>query len=665
MLHVFKASSLNARLANRWMRWAFYVGALPIALFVLLAVYWPKPEPMLTRIATAERWIEPLGSFEFNQPALEPLVRTLPSFAGANWQAVNLPDSIKLENVVPLQPHGPKSRVWFRLHIPADVLQPSATADGQLALLGNRVMGGPWAVWVNGRLVQANLADWRIQWNVPLRVALPDLVTESGPAEVLLSVPYMDAKGYAMGSLFIGPAAQVDMAWKKRNYWQSDVSSICTALAVAIMLITFQLALGRTRVVLFQLLCANAVFWVVSGYQFTHDFVGHERLSIWFGWAVDASINWIIVLTALVSLELADIAMPRFRLAVVAYGVLSSFFTMPFWEWGVNGLMVQHQINVLINITLNSVLVWYAYAHTTRERVLISLGNVLYSFVGLHDLFYLTNQTAPDHIYTFQMGAIILFVVFMYVTNRRYLQAEEASEQYRHALEQKSQEQVRLLHEQEERLNLQAATLLQQSEELRELELQKRLDAQHTAFTLDLHDRVGSNITTGIHQVRNSKLTGEEIVLMLQDISDEVRSFSHMKATTPFTLGEILAKVRDRVEPRLAHGSIELQWAVPIRLPSTPLDGTTASHVNAILNETIANTIKHANASVIRLSVQVQPGSIEISITDNGTGFDPTTVKKGRGLVGMHSRAQQIGGVLHFTSTPGQGSVMTLQWVLA
>ena len=74
----------------------------------------------------------------------------------------------ELGAAVDLPPDAPKYRVWLRIPVP-----PHEDGRGRLGLLGVRVMGGPWAVWADGQLQQANLSDWRIQWNVPLRSAVP------------------------------------------------------------------------------------------------------------------------------------------------------------------------------------------------------------------------------------------------------------------------------------------------------------------------------------------------------------------------------------------------------------------------------------------------------------------------------------------------------------
>jgi len=51
-------------------------------------------------------------------------------------------------------------------------------------------------------------------------------------------------------------------------------------------------------------------------------------------------------------------------------------------------------------------------------------------------------------------------------------------------------------------------------------------------------------------------------------------------------------------------------------------------------------------------------GSLEFIVTDDGTGFDPTSVTHGSGLQGMTDRIDAIGGSLTIESKPGAGTTI-------
>lgn len=619
--------------ANRWVAWGIGLVAAPLALFIIVAVLLPRSTPGVVPIPTAQVWSEPLGNFAFNQTTLAEAIQRPPPPLTAAWRTVSLPLGIALDADIDLPDDAPKSRVWFRVSIPQRLLDntPGAPARiGRIGLMGNRIMGGPWAVWVDGKLLQSNLADWRIGWNVPMRVMLPLDIAQ--PHDVLISVVYPDAKAYAMGSLFAGSAEAVDQAWHDRNLWHTGITVANGSIAAALMLFTLQLALARRQEPVYGLLCANALYWLVLGFQYSHDFTGNEALSSWFGWAVDASVNWVVSLGVLFALELERLAFPRLRIALIVYATLSTLATMPLWHWNKSALIAQHLVNVAVFVPCTLYLTWHALRQQTRSSWMLTLVFWVLVALGTHDLFYLSNQASPDHVHAFQASVIALFVVFVYLLNRRFLQSVVATERHEEALR--------------EQLATQARQLTEQHQALERLRVEAQLREQRDAIMQDLHDRVGSSLTTVLHRVRGGGISADEITLLLQELEDELRNMSRPTAGDAQTLNEILANLRQRIQRRLNHGAIDLVWNVDPYLPDTPLTPVTAMHLRALLNEAIANVIKHANATEIRVSAAASDTTVEVEIRDNGQGFEPQSVTGGRGLSGMKYRAKEIGAEL-------------------
>lgn len=73
--------------------------------------------------------------------------------------------------------------------------------------------------------------------------------------------------------------------------------------------------------------------------------------------------------------------------------------------------------------------------------------------------------------------------------------------------------------------------------------------------------------------------------------------------------------------------------------------------------ESLTNVARHANASLVTSELHANDQNIELSITDNGKGFEVERGKrKTLGLLGMQERAAMIGGQLEICSTPGSGT---------
>lgn len=179
----------------------------------------------------------------------------------------------------------------------------------------------------------------------------------------------------------------------------------------------------------------------------------------------------------------------------------------------------------------------------------------------------------------------------------------------------------------------------------------------------ELHDGLGSNLTSALFQARKGQLSQQDTVLLLQELAQELRQLSAQAPTSP-GLNDVLAELRQRIQRRLAQGGVALHWNVAPGLPDAAqmpqLPAEAGGQLRALLNEAVANVVKHAQASSIELSTCVAQGHLCVQISDNGMGFDPHAMHTGRGLKGMAARAQAMGWDLAVTSAPGQGC----QWVL-
>jgi signal transduction histidine kinase len=88
--------------------------------------------------------------------------------------------------------------------------------------------------------------------------------------------------------------------------------------------------------------------------------------------------------------------------------------------------------------------------------------------------------------------------------------------------------------------------------------------------------------------------------------------------------------------------------------PGSELDST----IYRLVQEALTNVAKHSRAEHVRLSVVEQNGAIEVSVSDDGVGFDPSARHGGFGLLGMRERVAMVGGSFELTSAPGAGAAM-------
>jgi signal transduction histidine kinase len=81
-----------------------------------------------------------------------------------------------------------------------------------------------------------------------------------------------------------------------------------------------------------------------------------------------------------------------------------------------------------------------------------------------------------------------------------------------------------------------------------------------------------------------------------------------------------------------------------------------------IFQEMLSNVGRHAEASAIDISIDLQDETLQLRVQDDGVGATRQALEAPTafGVMGMRERARQLGGHLRITSEPGAGSCLQL-----
>jgi signal transduction histidine kinase len=129
---------------------------------------------------------------------------------------------------------------------------------------------------------------------------------------------------------------------------------------------------------------------------------------------------------------------------------------------------------------------------------------------------------------------------------------------------------------------------------------------------------------------------------------------------SPSIADDIIGALEDAARRHLAGTS--LAYRVTVTGRPRALSPSAIPVAVRIMEEGLTNVVKHASATSIWLTVAYERRLVRITLADDGHGFDVAGAREGHwGIVGMHERADEIGGRLHFRSTPETGTEIVLE----
>lgn len=206
-----------------------------------------------------------------------------------------------------------------------------------------------------------------------------------------------------------------------------------------------------------------------------------------------------------------------------------------------------------------------------------------------------------------------------------------------------------------------AETLRQQQQRLLQLEGERTLLLERQRLMRDLHDGLGSALTSSLIAVQQGTSSSSELTAILSGCLDDLRAVIDSLEPIDCDLVALLAGIRFRLGPRLEVAGIQLAWEMQ-DLPPLPWMGPPeALQLMRMVQEMLTNVVKHARATQVRVSTLAAIGQVTVCVSDNGRGFDSGSQPSGRGLRFMKQRARLLGGELRIDSTPGVGTGIWLE----
>tara|TARA_R110002049_G_scaffold305738_1_gene503147 strand:- start:18158 stop:20179 length:2022 start_codon:yes stop_codon:yes gene_type:complete len=146
----------------------------------------------------------------------------------------------------------------------------------------------------------------------------------------------------------------------------------------------------------------------------------------------------------------------------------------------------------------------------------------------------------------------------------------------------------------------------------------------------------------------------------LKTIEQDIRKVSH-ELNTDFISGSgFMDIVKTLVETQTEVYNINHKLNCDDSIHWDDVSNKTKIHVYRIVQESLHNIYKHANASLVQISFELKNNVIWLTIIDDGVGFDVDKAKKGIGIKNIHSRINEIEGILNIKSEKGKGTTIII-----
>ena len=198
--------------------------------------------------------------------------------------------------------------------------------------------------------------------------------------------------------------------------------------------------------------------------------------------------------------------------------------------------------------------------------------------------------------------------------------------------------------------------------------LTAREDERHR-LARNLHDELGALLTS-------AKLDAARIRSRLAGTAPEaLERLAHLVETLNASIALGRSIIEDLRPSTLANLGLAPTLEILLRefgerssvevesvLEPVTLDAAAELTVYRLVQEAITNISKYAQARHVRLTMASSDGRVEVTVRDDGVGFDATVPQRSAyGLVGMRFRAEAAGGTLAVSSAPGRGTQLTLR----
>lgn len=377
---------------------------------------------------------------------------------------------------------------------------------------------------------------------------------------------------------------------------------------------------------------------------------------VWAGllhWAFELTYSLLVAAMLMFMLAMLQRDTVRARLGMAVYVGVSVLLSGANALWNLPLLRTLNLLLALLMVVAAAIyLLWMTWRTRSATAAVLGAAGVVGALFGLRDWMIL--RIAHDYeAVTWTRYVILLLMMVM---------AWRLVEDFARGLS-AQHDQNRTL---QATVQAKQAELEQSYEARRTLDRHQAAAAERDRLLRDMHDGLGGRLVSALAlaHLPDQKIaepgTLQDLRLTLDDCLTELRLTLDSLEAEQRSLGESLAEMRFRLEPSLRAAGIRLVWNVEDEALDTPLPPGDTLQVLRIVREACTNVIKHAQATVVWLTLRRDDQGIALSVLDNGMlqrstpgRRHPVAPPSGkRGVASMRRRADALRGRIEIGPHP-------------
>ena len=196
----------------------------------------------------------------------------------------------------------------------------------------------------------------------------------------------------------------------------------------------------------------------------------------------------------------------------------------------------------------------------------------------------------------------------------------------------------------------------------------QRSDIARQQISLELHDGILNKMAALIMKLDDQSIT-PEFQKSYNELTTQMRQL--IKELRPVMLNYGLQPaIEDFVDMLLDQPAGRARVVLDLKSDGSRYSEDVEQHLFRIVQEACMNALRHANPTLVTISGYLSSGLINLTVQDNGSGFDSKEMmdldalqtNNHFGLSGMFERAELVGAEIRIESEPAKGTSIRISW---